>query len=221
MPARAASPAAARRSAGGCTFAEDPARPAPQAQIVWHAALDPAILPVRAEPAAADDPDAVPLAVLAPWLTVVADPEGREHAALSDGRCRIRLDVETGCISGEEAVALEYLLRGVHCVRPRLLTLRRLLGLVRHRRFVRSLFPDDPQGPRLIAMLRVSDALADGASQREIACQLFGLEAVKQDWNGRSDALRSRVRRLAREARIMAAGGYRQLLRRQRDKTGD
>jgi hypothetical protein len=213
MRACAASLAAVRRSAGGCTFAEDPARPAPEARIVWDAALDPAILPVRAEPAAADDPDAVALAALAPWLTVVADPEGREHAALSDGRRRIRLDIETGCLAGEEAVTLEYLLRGVRSAQPRLLTLRRLLALVRHRRFVRSLFPDDPQGSRLVAMLRVGDALAAGASQREIALELFGPEAVRRDWNGRSDALRSRLRRLVREARAMAAGGYRDLLR--------
>lgn len=67
--------------------------------------------------------------------------------------------------------------------------------------------------PRLIAVLRVADALTTGASQREIATVLFGAEAVARDWNGRSDALRSRLRRLVREARTMAAGGYRQLLR--------
>lgn len=209
----AAPRAAARRSAGVATFAEEPARTAPEARIVWEAALDPAALPVRAAPVDPGDPDAIRLQALSPWLTVVGGADGREHAVISDGCHHLRLDVEAGRLTGEEAVMLEYLLHGVRSAEPRLLTLRRLLGLCRHRRFARALFPPDPRMPRLIAMLRVGDALAAGASQRDIAAELFGEEAMALDWNGRSDALRSRVRRLVREARKMAAGGYRQLLR--------
>lgn len=213
-PARAAPRAAARRSAGAATFAEDPQRAAPEARIVWQAALDPAILPVRAEPADPENPDAIHLATLGSWLTVVTGADGREHAVISDGCHHLRLDVEAGQLADADAVVLDYLLRGVHSVEPRLLTLRRLLALCRHRRFARTLFPADPRMPGLIVMLRVGDALATDASQREIAVELFGAEAVERDWNGRSDALRSRVRRLVRDARAMAAGGYRQLLRR-------
>jgi hypothetical protein len=213
---RAAPPAGSKPSIGGVTFAEDPARPAPEARIVWDAALDPAILPVHAETADAGDPDALRLAALAPWLTVIVGADDREHAVLSDGCHHLRLDVETGRLSGAEAVVLDYGLRGVRSAEPRLLTLRRLLGLCRYRRFARTLFPADPRMPRLVTTLRVSDALAEGASQRDIAAGLFGADAVADDWNGRSDALRSRIRRLVREARTMAAGGYRQLLRRGR-----
>ena len=63
-------------------------------------------------------------------------------------------------------------------------------------------------------MLRVHDAVRDGASQREIGAALFGDERVGHDWSDGSDSLRSRVRRLVREARDMAQGGYRQLMRR-------
>jgi len=63
-------------------------------------------------------------------------------------------------------------------------------------------------------MLRVHDALQEGASQREIGATLFGDERVAHDWIGESDSLRSRVRRLVREANAMARGGYRQLMRR-------
>ncbi len=201
-----------RRSAGGFTFAEDPGRAALEARIVWDAALDPAILPVRAEPADPNDPEALPLGALAPWLTVVPGADGREHAVISDGRHHLRLDVDAGRLAGEEAVVLDYVLRGIRSAEPRVLTLRRLLSLCRHRRFVQSLFPPDPRMPRMVAMLRVGDALAAGASQREIAIVLFGTEAMARDWRGRSDALRSRVRRLVRDARVMAAGGYRLLL---------
>lgn len=213
MPGRAGPPAAARRSAGGFTFAEDPRCAAPDARIIWHAELDPAILPVRVAPADPGDPDAIPMEVLSPWLTTVTGTCGRQHAVISDGYHHLRLDIEAGCLPTADAVVLDYLLRGVRSAQPRLLTLRRLLGLCRHGRFSRSLFPADPRMPRLIAVLRVADALTTGASQREIATVLFGAEAVARDWNGRSDALRSRLRRLVREARTMAAGGYRQLLR--------
>jgi hypothetical protein len=68
---------------------------------VWDAALDPAALPVRAAPVDPGDPDAIRLAALAPWLTVVAGADGWEHAVLSDGRHHLRLDVEAGRLSGE------------------------------------------------------------------------------------------------------------------------
>jgi hypothetical protein len=93
-----------------------------------------------------------------------------------------------------------------------LLPLRRFLDLCRHRRFSRSLFPRDLRIDRWIEVLRVHDALKDGASQREIGGALFGKERITRDWNDASDSLRSRVRRLSREARAMAAGGYRSLL---------
>ncbi|WP_419956716.1 DNA -binding domain-containing protein [Novosphingobium rhizovicinum] len=95
-----------------------------------------------------------------------------------------------------------------------LVSLQRLLSLISHRRFVRSLYPRDPTVIRGIEVLRVHDAIGQGASQREIASILFGRERVSAEWNGPSDSLRSRVRRLVREARAMAGGRYRELMRR-------
>jgi len=204
------------RCNGGCTFAEDPARAAPSARIIWHADFDPGTLPVAALPADPADPDSLRLESLAPWLAIAADEAGREHVVLSDGWHHIRLDVEEGRLSGVQAVMLHYRLRGLASAEARLLPLRRLLDLCRHRRFSRSLFPRDPLIARGIVMLRVHDALAADASQREIAAVLFGDARVRQDWRGASDSLRSRVRRLVRGARSLAQGGYRELLRRRR-----
>lgn len=64
---------------------------------------------------------------------------------------------------------------------------------------------------RHIAALRVHDALALGASIRDIGLLLFGLERIRQEWAG--EALKSQCRRLIAQARAMAAGGYRSLLR--------
>lgn len=199
---------------GGCTFAEHPGLPAPEARIIWHADLDPGTIGVAALPADPADPDSIHVAGIAPWLAIAIDPAGREHAVLSDGWHHIRLDIEEGRLAGQDAVLLHYRLRGLSSAETRLLPLRRLLDLCRHRRFARSLFPRDPRIDRGIELLRVHDALGEGASQREIGAMLFGEERAAHEWSGASDSLRSRVRRLVREARDMARGGYRQLLRR-------
>lgn len=95
-----------------------------------------------------------------------------------------------------------------------MLPLRRLLALARHRCFMTSLFPPEPRTDRFIAVLRVHDALASGASQHEIAQVLFGRDRIAKGWRGEADSLRSRVRRLIADARTMAAGGFWSLMSR-------
>jgi hypothetical protein len=202
------------RVSGGCTFAENPIRAAPAARLIWHADLDPGTIDVAVSPADPSDPDSLHIDHIVSWLTIAIDSEGCEHVVLSDGLHHIRFDVEEGRLTGEEVVLLHYRLRGLVSADARLLPLRRLLHLCRHRRFAQALFPRDPHITRGIATLRVHDALKDGASQREIGEVMFGWKRIAEDWNDRSDSLRSRVRRLVREARAMAAGGYRKLLRR-------
>lgn len=204
-----------RKTVGGFTFAEDPTLAAPQARLIWHARLDPGTLPAAARPAVAGDPDALDPGQLAPWLTLVTGDAGHEHCALSDGLRRIRLDVASGTLRSGPVV-LHYRLAGRASLTAKILPLRRFVALCTHKRFLVSLFPPDPLIPRCLAALRVHDALAQGASHREIGAALFGTERVRRDWHDGSDSLRSRVRRLVREARAMARGGYRQLLSRQR-----
>lgn len=158
----------------------------------------------------AEDPDALDPAALSAWLSIAAGSDGTEHAVLSDGFHRIRLDVAAGSLAGTGPVVLHYELAGIAAVEPKLLPLRRLLYLCRHRRFAQSLFVRDTRAARWIMLLRAHDAQAAGATQREMAAAFFGSGA---DWRYSSDSLRSRVRRLARDARAMAAGGYRRLLR--------
>lgn len=133
---------------------------------------------------------------------------------LSDGYRRIRIDIEQGSLACGRPVLLRYAMQGFVGQRTeaRLLPLRRLAGLLRTGRFLPALFPAERRVERLIEVLRVADALSAGASQREIAAVLFGSERVSSDWRTASDSLRSRVRRLAREARRMATVGYREML---------
>lgn len=199
-----------RSHIGGCTFAERPELAAPDARIIWHAQRDPGVLSVEASPIAPDHPDAITLSQLVPWLTIAREPGGAEHVVLSDGWRHIRLDIDTGSLADEEAVLLRYRLVGLRRVDPGLLTLRRLLHLVRHRTFSRSLFPRDRRIRHWLLVLRVHDADVAGASQRDIAVTLFGPECGGTRWE--SASVRSRVRRLIGDARRMARGGYRSLL---------
>lgn len=189
---------------------------APDARLLWLAELDPTTLSVTASPSDASDPDHVDLAMLAPWLTLVTDLAGQEHAVLSDGRHHLRIDVAGGSLGAGGPVVLHYHIRGVATAEPKLLTLRRLIDLCRHRRFASHLFPADPRIDRWLIALRVGDALRAGASHRDIAIELYGAQRVGRGWQGSAESLRLRVRRLARDARNMAAGGYRTLMRRRR-----
>lgn len=193
---------------GGSTFAEDPEVEAPDARIIWHASFDPGTLRVVAEPHCADDPDTLDPVLLAPWLTVVADHSG-EHAVLSDGSHHLRLDVVSGSLA-RGPVLLHYQLRGIATAQRKVLPLRRLLDFYRHRRFSVELYPRDRRIDRWTQTLRVHDALAAGASQRDIGRVLFGgdLAAGTRD----AESLRARVRRLVAEARLLGHGAYRTLL---------
>ncbi len=179
---------------------------------MWHADLDPFVLQVRATPARGSDPEAIDFARLARWVTIVHGGD-REHIALSDGWHRIRIDVVEGTLVEEGPARLDYLLSGLTCIDAHVLTLRRMLGLWRTGRFTRMLYPPEPSLPRRLETLRIGDAIAAGASYREMATALYGEAVVRAEWKGRSDFLMSRVRRRVAEARAMAAGGWRSLLR--------
>ena len=58
--------------------------------------------------------------------------------------------------------------------------------------------------------LQALDATQAGASLREIAEGLFGVDAVAADWH-KDSALRARVRRLVRRGEALMRGGYRRL----------
>jgi len=137
----------------------------------------------------------------------VNDAEG-EHVVLSDGRRRIRIDIIEGSLATPRPVVLHYRLSGIASIRSPLATLGKLIGIVKHARFAPDRHPSDQGIARHLLTLRVSDALASGATQSEIAETLFG-----KGHPDSADSLRSRTRRLIREARRMARGGWRTMLR--------
>ncbi|MGF7156096.1 DUF2285 domain-containing protein [Novosphingobium gossypii] len=149
---------------------------------------------------------------MARWLTVVPGANGAEHGVLTHGGHRVRLDLPKGHLCGQDAVDLRFALEGLAAVEDSLLPLQKLTSFLRHGRFTSRLCRGDTAVVRGLVLLQVRDGLVQGASQRDLAAVLFGTARVAAEWNGASDSLRSRVRRLARNAQAMARGGYRQLL---------
>jgi len=189
---------------------EDPERDAIAARPVWRRGMFPFVLEVGAADEGAVD-DRFDVERLAPFATLVTSPEGTEHWLLSDGRRPIRIDVAEGTLR-TGPVLLRYRLAGFAGAQAPLLVLRRLFALWRSGDFSRALHPGEPRAARWILVLRAGDALAAGASQREIAECLLGREAARRRWRVEASSLRSRAQRLVREARRMAAGSYRELL---------
>jgi hypothetical protein len=197
---------------GGFAFATSPSCPATRARLLWSAQSDASVLQVKATTAPARDADAFDLNKLCSFATLVVGPERTEHLVLSDGYRRIRIDVSDGSLRAGP-VHLRYNLQGFTGIDPQILTLRRLFALYRLGRFARNLHPREPLAPRWLSALRVHDATAAGASQREIAAVIYGQKSAMVGRDNGSDFLRLRVQRLVRIGRRLVSGGYLALLR--------
>lgn len=204
-------PSSVRPDAWGLHSFEDPSRPAPAARPVWTARLHPLVLAAAAERPTLNM-DAFDIAALGALATIVDGRTGKQHVLICDGLRAIRLDVEAGSLR-QGPVQLRFLIRGIRSAERPLLSLRRLLALCRGGRFAQSLHPPDVRASRFILMLRANDAIAEGATQREIAATLLNAEAAEQRWRVNAPTLRVRAQRLVRAAKLMSAGGYRSLLR--------
>lgn len=190
---------------------ESPSRGVPDARPLWRAERHAAVLVAVAGGRAAAA-DAFDLGRFSDLSVMVRSPHGAEHLLLSDGKRTLRLDVQAGSIL-EGPVELRYLLAGFASAEAPLLTLRRLLALQRTGSFARSLHPRETRARRWILILRAFDALAAGASQRDIAEALLSREAAGPLWRSRVSSVRSQAQRLVRGARHVAGGGYWDLLR--------
>ncbi len=169
------------------------------------------MLVADALPAVATRKDDLALDRCAARATVLRRPGRPEELLLRDGARHIRLLIRFGTVA-EGPVRLRFVLRGLRDLDQQLATLRQVGALARSGRFPSILAGRDRKSPQWIALLRVHDGLKAGASQREIAECLFGKDWVVSGWDGRSDFLRSRVRRMIAMQRRLIAGGYRTLL---------
>ena len=189
---------------------ERPCRNAVLARPMWRREIFPYVL----EAAAADegdDEDRLDLDRLKDFVTLIVDPSGSESLLLSNGFHAVRVDIVSGTLRSGP-VRLRYRLEGFRVLNKPLLALYQLVALSRTGRFSPMLHPRERRARRWVLLLRTYDALIAGASQREIAESLLGLDIAEERWRVTAGSVRSRAQRLVREARIMAAGGYLSLL---------
>lgn len=185
----------------------------PEARPAWRSDADAHVLGVCAAPImpGADQLDLFDLRHVRALARLIGR-NGVQHLLLSDGHRCIRLDGPAGTFTNGP-VCLRYAIRGIASAEPPLLTLRRFLVLCRTGRFSRGLHRQEARASRWILMLRASDAIAAGATQRDIAQTLLRPSAGGPRWRSREPSARSQAQRLVGSARALAAGGYRAFLR--------
>jgi len=191
---------------GGCIFAEHPETPAVDARLFWTAECDPFVL--TAEPREAPGGFRIDILNLPFQTFVLHSPDYAHIVFLCEGR-RVAIDL-SGYRADLGTTGISFRV-DLGAIGPQALALRRCKALLEKRRAA-ALWPPVKGVARLRAMLTVIDARASGASLRDAAELVFGCAAVRVEWNGRSDFLKSRMRRLARDAATIRDGGYRKLL---------
>lgn len=186
---------------------EDPGVGIPEARPIWTAERMRSVIVARASPNAGGG-DNFSLEPLMQFASV-ARSASFEHLLLSDGFSMHRLDI-SGASLWSGPVALRYELRGLIAARVSIAALIAFLRLAQKGSFQQP--RPSSNIPRQILFLRAGDALAAGASQREIAAILLSEDAAQDCWRIHHSSLRSKVQRLCKTAGAMAAGGFWQLL---------
>jgi hypothetical protein len=174
----------------------------PDARPLWLAEIDPSVLCASASPCAVGDGEGFDIAAHPSLAMCHHGENGKEYWLFSDGLRQIRLDIITGTLAAGP-VLLEYRLSGLLQVVPQLSTLHRLIALSRAGKMVPALFPQERRAKRWTLVLRTWDALTAEVSQREMACEFFGLGDVSR-WRSTAPSWRRRVQRLVEAAKRTA-----------------
>lgn len=176
---------------------EDPALAVPDARPLWSIHVDPGVVRARPDNLRAAQSERVSLHALRSLVSLYVDEGGNEHVLLSDGHHQLRLDLLDGTLIGCPA-SLRFDLEGFSRLGTQLPALGALARLVADGRFKTSGRTDRHE--RWILELRTADALAAGASQRQIAQIFFGAANAAR-WRQGDDSYRKRVQRLVAIAR--------------------
>ncbi len=162
--------------------------------------MDPKVLKGRLATGRSPAADLFDIRAIAPFVSVEIDADRTEHWLFSDGHWVIRLDVHGGTLLGGPAL-IEYQLNGVESARSKLDVLRQFLALSEQGRLPASLVPRERRAARWILELRVGDAVLTGATEQEIARELFKDAIAPKRWRRENTSYRLRVQRLVRIAR--------------------
>lgn len=181
---------------GGFTFAIDPMLDCACSVPLWTGAMDPFVLDV----CVVADGGLLDLSRVAHRTLCT---EHMRHLLLERPAGTIQLDMPNDGHIGA-GVPIRPMIDLTRPVEPQFHSARRIAALLKGEP---EPIPRETALSRLIAALRVQDALADGASQREIGLGIFGKE-----WPGDGEHLKSRVRRMIPYASKLVRAGPRAVL---------
>lgn len=136
---------------------------------------------------------------------VSAAGNGCAHLLLSDGLHSLRIDAY-GWSGASASMRLRIWLEGVADTEGQLAGIAQLRQLLMRGRLPNGM---ERRAGRWVAALRVHDALAEGASYREIAHTLFGEHSVGPRWWLDTPSWGLRISRLAAASRAALAAGPR------------
>jgi hypothetical protein len=145
-------------------------------------------------------------------VTILALPDGHEHLLLRRDNCAVQLQCGGAALrrTGEYQILYELDFKDLE---PKLITIKRLRALFLSQPFPRQLIRADPRGRRLHLILQALDGHLAGASYREIAIALFGVERVQADWSDASRSLRDQIKYSVHRGLYLMREGYRQFLK--------
>lgn len=192
----------------GCLYTDTPDIDARTADVFWLPAFAPAILPMHALPASAPmNANALTLRDLPCPATMLVAADGVQHVLLRAEGQNIQL-----AISGANVLEPVHLLAhfefGGKDLCHQVEAFQQLNALI-----AGGPSPVKHETTRLRQVLQALDGSLAGASHREIAIALFGIERVEADWNDPRQNMRDRVRRAINRGRHFMNGGYRKFLR--------
>ncbi len=194
----------------GCLYTDSPDIDARSANVFWLPSQNTGVLRMHAVPANAKLDTAIFDLCRQPCpVSLLTMPDGMQHLLFHGNGHGIQL-----AVSGASLLEPVYLLAdsvlGRREVKPRIEALRRYNDFIAG---VPSPPPANEQTERLRQVLQALDGSLVGASNRDIAIALYGLERVEADWNDPGENMRDRVRRAVKRGRDLMNGGYLRFLR--------
>ena len=120
---------------------------------------------------------------------------------LSDGHWAVRLDLDGGTLLGGPAL-VEQRIAGLQSARPKLEALKQFIVLAGAGHLPPSMIPRERKAAQWIRELRAGDAILAGATQHQLARELFGAAVAPRRWRLENPSHRLRVQRLYKIARM-------------------
>lgn len=196
-------------SDGGFFFAEAPSQGGAAARVVWDPMQFPQLTGLMAlEVGRVPGAGIFTMSGLSVERLIVRHA-GFQIALLTQSRLALQLNVH-----GADLAAPVHLFADVASPArsERALVLAAINDLQTCGRFRSASFPAEPRGARLRKVLQALDGSLAGASQRDIAMEIFGPHRVAEAWRDPRSHLRDAVRRAISRGRMLMMGGYRQFV---------